>query len=83
MRMPVCILSSEQARTKDFKGFMPTFVSPLKAMRIVPKVGSGCGFRGVGGSVRVSIIFGEGWAVVAIRERLLCMLVCGGNGQRK
>lgn len=49
---------------------MPTFRSPLKETRIVPKVGTGFGFRAEGGSVRVSIILGEGVAVVVRRERL-------------
>lgn len=71
MRIPVWIPSSLHDWTNAFRGFMPTFRSPLKAMRIVPKVGTGCGFRGLGGSVRVSIIFGEGVAVVVRRERLL------------
>lgn len=70
MRIPVWIPSSLQAWTNCFSGFMPTFSSPLKAMRIVPKAGVGFGFRGVGGSVRVSIILGEGVAVVVRRERL-------------
>lgn len=74
MRIPVWIPSSPQDWTKAFSGFMPTFVSPLKEMRIVPKVGTGFGFRGEGGSVRVSIILGEGVAVVVRSERLPWLL---------
>lgn len=82
MRIPVWIPSSLQAWTKVFRGFMPTFRSPLKAMRIVPKVAAGSGFRGEGGSVRVSIILGEGVAVVVRRERLLDPVRTGGCWSR-